>query len=420
MWRKTLAVVSVAAVLIPRHKPGDAFIIPKSMVYAKTKWGYVVRRLYEYELQVTSSKKSIMYFFMLPVFTDGVWNKFFAVHCFIGVASILCPAMEGNISCYMQYDHFNVLNNYSHSKNDFALLFSKAAGDEEADVALPSRTTNDTQGFCIATFDDDLRVMDFLFGNSYSNACCSGKKLFSGALCVQLKTGLVDGALQLLDDCVPIESDSINVKSHDNNVSTKRKEGNIDSQRFRRKKTATGISRLLSPNGRSVYLVANGTSNKKKALFPSPMINNPVGMECPKDECVSCYLCIVPDKMPLPTNLSSVQRSPTPLSAFAGSLLPDQPVLHYCSCQTYFDHSCRLAGNGFAGNRVADGSGKKDISTILCEHVLAIRLLHFFLCTNESAVRPTSDPLCPSFNIPTMKYVSEDDFSRAILQRILH
>jgi hypothetical protein len=332
---------------------------------------------------------------------------------------------------FQSFDPFTVLYNYSHTHQHCAASAPDVLKDDAARAAPAANSpnsfvaTNATRRQSMpyvvgnARLDNDLRVMDFLIGSSLSHPGGTGSYMVPSASNSQLNSSLVDGALQILDESfsntcrekLPLgDRLSANVRAH-----------NDSNHQPRSKTSGTGISRLISPNGRIAYLVSKGTSNTKKKYSSLSSKDTPVGTEQPQDKYSSCYLCMLPDEMALPGDFSSLLLSQGPFATKLQS--PDtverptcQPLQLYCSCRSFFELSCRKT-NDCRNDRDSDHN---DLRMVLCKHLLAIRLLPYFLHSEGDTVKEPIDHLDHIMHISTMKFVSEEDFSRAILQRVLH
>jgi hypothetical protein len=316
-----------------------------------------------------------------------------------------------------RYHPFALMYHYAHAHQYGATSVSTTFNDGTSSPD-PFVTSNATQQRSIpyvegnSRLDDNLRVLDFLVGDTLSKSGAIGSLLLPSASHNQLKSCLVDGALQILDES--FSNRCTTFPNHDDNrFLANIRENNAGNHRIRRKGTANGISRLESPNGRIAYLVSKRTSCTKKKRSSLPSIDAPVGMDQPEDTCSSCYLCMLPDEMALPRDFSSlIQAQQRADNAEYPSNRPLQP---YCSCQSFLE-LCRRSTNDFS---VSDHSNK---CVVICKHLLAIRLLPYFSHSQpeENLLKKSTAPIDHNSNISTMKFVSEEDFSRAILQRILN
>lgn len=210
--------------------------------------------------------------------------------------------------------------------------------------------------------DESFRVIDFLFGNS------------ARINQFQTSSSLTEGAIQILDQyflnyaIINNEGDASSNTTVNTGSSNKKRRGSncIDT-----------IARMESPAGRSLYLVSKGAKSGKKRCNDNT--NSTI------QDTSSHYLCLLSDEIPI----------------FDTSSSSSPPHLSFCSCRSFFE-------------RTRTTLISCDRSMILCKHLLAIKLLPVF----GTALGVASEHSNALHSIPTMGFASEEDFSRAITQRL--
>jgi hypothetical protein len=140
------------------------------------------------------------------------------------------------------------------------------------------------------------------------------------------------------------------------------------------------IARMQSPAGRSLYLVSKGS--KSGAKYCSGIANSG------KQEISSHCFCILSDELPLHYAFANKNSSP----------------LSYCSCRSFFEL------NRTTSHEMCESDG----AISLCKHLLAIKLLPVF--DTRLTIAPEHEKT--QFHLPTMEVASEEDYSRAIIQRL--
>ena len=212
--------------------------------------------------------------------------------------------------------------------------------------------------------DEPLRVIDFLFNDDAQ----VGHQPASSSI--------VEGAIQILDQyflnhaSMNTEIDSIS-RMTTNSIHKKRRYTNVIDT----------LSQMKSPAGRSLYLVAKGSKSEKKRCHGDTSTT--------KHDSSSHYLCLLSDEIP---------KS----DAYLINTLP--PML-YCSCHMFLERNRTLQ---------AHETANRDRSVALCKHLLAIKLLPVF----GAAFGISPEESSTEFSIPTMEFASEEDYGRAIVQRL--
>jgi hypothetical protein len=227
-------------------------------------------------------------------------------------------------------------------------------------------------------FDESLRVADFLYGNTAR----IGHRQSSSSC-------LMNDAMQILDQCCYSKENDL-LSNAPLYQSTK-------SKKYRRNSNSHDtISRMRSPSGRSLYLVAKGA--KASALVSvQPMLDDmDTSSTADHYDMSSHYLCCIPDEAPI--------RDETSCNARAASLQP------YCSCQSF------LESNQLKQTQLLVGCFNR-APLVLCKHLLALTLLQMF-GTGFGVV--AQDAPHSEFSIPTMDFATEEDYSRAIIQRLFN
>lgn len=231
----------------------------------------------------------------------------------------------------------------------------------------PSPTTTIQAHPCLdQQLDESLRVIDFLLGNP------------GQAGHYPASSSLLEGAIQIVDQyfsslaTMNHEIDSTLNTSTTSNNKNRRGSNRIDT-----------ISRMQSPAGRSLYLVSKGSkSGTKRSVSSTSSV---------EQDTSSHYLCFLSEEMQM-TDSSATNSSP-PLS--------------YCSCRSFIERN---------RTTLSHGTSHRNRSIFLCKHLFAIKLLPVFGTTLGIARKKSESPFC----LPTMEFVSEEDYSRAIIQRLIN
>lgn len=216
--------------------------------------------------------------------------------------------------------------------------------------------------------DESFRVIDFLFGNS------------SRINQFQTSSSLTEGVIQILDQYF-LNCASMNNKCDASSNTTVNTSTGSNIKKRRGTNCIDTISRMESPAGRSLYLVSKGAKSGKKRCNENT--------NSTKQDTSSHYLCLLSDEIPVFDN--SPSSSP--------------PHLSYCSCRSFLERTRTTLPN----ERISC-----DRSMILCKHLLAIKLLPVF----GTALGVASEHSNDLYIIPTKYFASEEDFSRAITQRL--
>jgi hypothetical protein len=212
--------------------------------------------------------------------------------------------------------------------------------------------------------DEPLRVIDFLYGNP--TQLCHHPSLSS----------LTEEAMQIIDHnylnyvCMNIEIDSASNTMTNSSNKNRRDTNRIDT-----------ISRMKSPAGRSLYLVSKGSKSGKKSC-----VGNTIALDF---DTSPHYLCLLSEETSIP--------DPT--------VTNDLPSMTYCSCRSFLERNrTNLSPEMF----------NRDRAILLCKHLLAIKLQPVF----GTALGIAPESINSQFNIPTLEYASEEDYSRAIIKRL--
>jgi hypothetical protein len=320
--------------------------------------------------------------------------------------------------CYHQYSPLQLFHYYYCSQQQPNYRWTSTETTKDDETFTKNTNRQPSHSAISNNLDQTLQVIDFLFGNPGSDTC----------------TSLVDGAIQILDQ--HFSNSSTNSTSlPDDKFSTTQCRNDDNNQRPQQPRprntssnTGNVILRLRSPNGRFVYIVSKNSSiatnkNRHPQFSSSITVTNSTNATISntpdqmKDHESSWYLCILPD-----TTASLPVQSDNNI---------DEPLLCYCSCPSFLERSkaCynyNIDSNGRSSN-AGNHSGYYNSSapTHLCQHLLAIQLLPYFgrdtteAFTTLSSTRSIHDTVLEEI-IPTMEFVSEEDYSRAILQRVFH
>lgn len=228
-----------------------------------------------------------------------------------------------------------------------------------------SPTTTPPQHQCIVQrLNEPLRIIDFLLGNSAQ----PGHQPSSSSV--------MEGALQIIDHCF------LNFANMNNDIGSLSNTTTHGSNKNRRDKNHIGtISRMQSPAGRSLYLFSKGSkSGAKNCACITSSVEQDVS---------SYYLCFLSDEGPT-------------------SDTHNIPHLSYCSCRSFLERNRTTLSHGVC-------NGDRTTRVSLCKHLLTIKLISVFRTTLGNATERANI----QFNIPTMEFASEEDYSRAIIQRLI-